>query len=215
MRLRWQAGTPRATADRLATVLGPPDEAIWDHVVFHLANATLEVAAGPPRGDPAGAADDRLALLPEDPDQQPSRERPVPVRVAAIGFASVDAQRFAAERGWQIISARRDAVLGAAASVVAGEARSGLRGLVLEPDTEGRIAASLARLGEGPAVLYLLPAGGLDEVRKRINRHGGRVTGEGAGPFGRAFALVGGAPWGPHVVVVESDASLPSTDIPD
>lgn len=51
--------------------------------------------------------------------------------------------------------------------------------LVLEPDTEGRLAASLARFGEGVAVIYL-----------------------GDGPFGAGRLIRGGRPWGPHVIVL-------------
>lgn len=51
---------------------------------------------------------------------------------------------------------------------------------VLEPDTEGRLAASLARRDEGVAVIYL-----------------------GTGPY-RAGRLKGGvSAWGPHVVVLD------------
>lgn len=53
--------------------------------------------------------------------------------------------------------------------------------VVLEPDTEGRIAASLARFGEGVAVIYL-----------------------GDGRAGPGRLLRGGGMWGPHVVLVGS-----------
>jgi hypothetical protein len=50
---------------------------------------------------------------------------------------------------------------------------------VLEPDTEGRLAASLARFGEGVAVIYL-----------------------GDGLIGSGRRVRGGRPWGPHVIVL-------------
>lgn len=51
--------------------------------------------------------------------------------------------------------------------------------VVLEPDTEGRVAASLARFGEGVAVVYL-----------------------GDGPAGPGRLVPSSKPWGPHVVLV-------------
>lgn len=51
--------------------------------------------------------------------------------------------------------------------------------LVLEPDTEGRLAASLARFGEGVAVIYV-----------------------GDGPIGPGRLVRGRKPWGPHVIVL-------------
>ena len=56
--------------------------------------------------------------------------------------------------------------------------------VVLEPDTEGRLAASLARFGEGIAVVYL----GADMVEP------GRL-------------VRGGPAWGPHVIVTGGGAS--------
>jgi hypothetical protein len=59
--------------------------------------------------------------------------------------------------------------------------------VVLEPDTEGRLAASLARFGEGVAVIYL-----------------------GDGPPGPGTLVRGGLPWGPHVILLgQHDADAP------
>jgi len=113
-------------------------------------------------------------------------------RLAGFGWATVDHERAELEldvildeaegggaRGpWEPIG--RDPVLGAgmwrqARAVSAADPEL----IVLEPDTEGRLAAALARHGEGVAVVYLGP---------------GR-----AGP-GRLIR--GGPAWGPHVVIV-------------
>jgi len=51
--------------------------------------------------------------------------------------------------------------------------------VVLEPDTEGRLAASLARFGEGVAVVYL-----------------------GEGRPGPGSLVPGGSAWGPHAVLL-------------
>jgi hypothetical protein len=128
---------------------------------------------------PAAAAGLSLAALP----------------IAAIGWATVDHERAMAEL---------DEALGGAAGATGADdepwrplprdgamgARAQVRGLgagmpalvVLEPDTEGRLAASLARFGEGVAVVYLgtLAAGGI----------------------GGARLVRGGPAWGPHVVVL-------------
>ena len=82
----------------------------------------------------------------------------------------------------------RDAAMGASARVRglgAGEPPL----VVLEPDTEGSLAASLVRFGEGVAVVYLDAATG-DAVTVRGRR------------------IPGGPAWGPHVVVLE-DAAAP------
>ena len=134
------------------------------------------VAAGVAIRATAAAADLSLAALP----------------IAAIGWATVDHERAmgeldAALRGGPGAAANpwrplpRDAAMGATAR---------LRGLgtgvpalvVLEPDTEGRLAGSLARFGEGVVVVYLgtLAAGGIG---------GGRL-------------VRGGPVWGPHIVVL-------------
>lgn len=107
--------------------------------------------------------------------------------IAGIGWATVDHER--AEREfdellgsagpWQPVE--RDAGLGAQ-----GWWRAGAGGgaepvlVVLEPDTEGRLAASLVRFGEGVAVVYL-----------------------GAGRP-RPGTLARGAPaWGPHAILLD------------
>lgn len=51
--------------------------------------------------------------------------------------------------------------------------------VILEPDTEGRLAASLARFGEGVAVIYF-----------------------GDGPPGPGTLMRGGPPWGPHAILL-------------
>jgi hypothetical protein len=54
--------------------------------------------------------------------------------------------------------------------------------VVLEPATEGRLAASLARFGEGIAAVYL-----------------------GNGPYRAGAVRPGGPAWGPHVVVLGAE----------
>jgi hypothetical protein len=119
--------------------------------------------------------------------------------IAAIGWATVDSERARADldavlsgdpgapqlQPWAPIE--RDPDLGARAWARAAADPGGAPALVvLEPDTEGRLAASLARFGEGVAVIYL---------------------GEGMPRPGRL--LRGGQAWGPHVVVVDSSEQTP------
>jgi hypothetical protein len=114
--------------------------------------------------------------------------------IGAIGWATVDEERARAELDGLLagdagapafspwLALERDADLGARRWIRAPfppEANAPAL-VVLEPDTEGRLAASLVRFGEGIAVLYL-----------------------GAAPPARG-RLLGGAPrWGPHAIVAE------------
>lgn len=89
------------------------------------------------------------------PDAQPNGPGPEPSgpRLAALGWATVDAERLAAQLGKPLIGEpQADPALGAAGYRVAS---TNLPLVLLEPVTEGRIAAALARLGEGPVALYL------------------------------------------------------------
>jgi hypothetical protein len=140
-------------------------------------------------------------------------------RLVALGWATVDLDRAAA--AWPSLrwaGVPRDALVGARAQlgepVPVAEGRTawhpGYRLLLLEPDTEGRIAAALARHGEGPAGLYVaLPAAAIAAARPRLARLGVRVV-RGAGPFGPAVALAGPPPSGPTLVLLR--LAGPATD---
>jgi hypothetical protein len=81
--------------------------------------------------------------------------------------------------------------------------------LLLEPATEGRLAATLARAGEGPAALYLMAGGGgLARLASDVGAPGGRPIVL-PGPLGPALLLSGGAPWGPHLLVVSQSPTAP------
>jgi hypothetical protein len=196
VRLRWESRTPLATARWLTDLLDLPLESPDDGSWIELGGASLEVA------EPAdgGSTDERLRVIDTAPlaVARPAR----PIAFAAVGFATVDTERAATERGWRLRGAAPDRILGADATIVIDPARV----LLLEPHTEGRVAASLARWGEGPAALYLVPSGSLEVAREAIRARGGRVTTMSSGPFGRQFAILGPRIWGPHIVLVESDA---------
>jgi hypothetical protein len=139
------------------------------------------------------------ALLEEASRRDPRLHDARPVDLVAVGVSTVDWERAArAVGGGEWISLPRDALLGATAHLAPGLGRPTV--MLLEPDTEGPLTASLARFGEGPAAIYVrAPA---------ISRHpsrAGRVAI--AGPFGPS-RLLPGPPWGPHVVALEPPATI-------
>lgn len=74
--------------------------------------------------------------------------------------------------------------------------------LLLEPSTEGRLAAALVRHGEGSVALYLLA----DAAASARARHAGfRLTAPGAGPFGSQRLVLEGPRWGPFLVLAGLD----------
>lgn len=118
-------------------------------------------------------------------------------RLLALGLATVDLERAADALGGLVERLPDDRLLGARA---ARPAEPGI--LLLEPATEGRLAAALARRGEGPAAVYLeVDERRLAEVAARLREQGETMT-EGAGPFGRQHLVRGGPPWGPGLVLV-------------
>jgi hypothetical protein len=89
---------------------------------------------------------------------------------------------------------------------------------LLEPSSEGRVAAALARDGEGPIAIYLRPAAGLDAWIVGAQARGTTIGARRPGPFGDEVILPG-AITGPHVLVTEgrdpvSAASPPGTIAP-
>lgn len=110
-----------------------------------------------------------------------------PPRLVAVGWATVDLERTLDDLGLEGVGASVDEpLLGARASRID---LGGTAVLVLEPTTEGRLAAALARRGEGICALYL--AGGRPEPTARPT---------GLGVAGRL--LPHDQPWGPFVIEV-------------
>ena len=74
--------------------------------------------------------------------------------------------------------------------------------LLLEPSTEGRLAAALVRHGEGFAVRYLLvDIGALDRARQA----GFTLSSGGHGPFGTQRLVLTGPRSGPFLVLAGLD----------
>jgi hypothetical protein len=114
-------------------------------------------------------------------------------------WQTVDVDRTVADLGLAAETVANDDVLGGQGVIV--RPRDGVPVVILEPSTEGPLAESLARHGEGDAGTYAVPPGGLDEAR----RGGFTLAREAQGPFGRE-ALVrmhAGSQTAPFTVIVD------------
>lgn len=125
---------------------------------------------------------------------------------------TVDLERALAELGLPpstVERAVRDDNLGARVVVI--EREPGMTVAVAEPTTEGRLAAALARQGEGQVGEYVaLPAvGSLDDVRRRARELGITLSSPAVGPFGVGVLVLGGPIGGYQMIVVEP-RSIPS-----
>lgn len=167
----WESADPWAAQARLSA-LGIPD---------------LSIAFAS-----CGAAGDRLVVEPD------VRTDPTDGSLAAIGWATVEIERAAAELGGVFEPAESDGLLGAFAAVSEGI-------VLLEPSTEGRLAATLARHGEGAAAIYVrAPERDLRHAVARAARLGLRFSRPALGPLGRSVLVLDGPIWGPHVLLLGS-----------
>jgi GNAT superfamily N-acetyltransferase len=89
----------------------------------------------------------------EDAIERARESAPAGTAVTGIGWSTVDLERAERELGLAFQDAAPDAILGARTRINTGHLTVPL--VLLEPATEGRLAASLARLGEGPVVTWL------------------------------------------------------------
>jgi len=150
------------------------------------------------------------------------------LRLVADLWATVDLERALRERGRspdEAGAALVDPLLGARVVVIVddittgdvpddapgGVGPGGAAIALAEPTTEGRLAASLARNGEGPAGQYLAVPDGdtIEAYRGRAHAAGVAISRVEPGPFGRSVLLLGRPVAGPHVIVVDR-RSLPS-----
>ena len=129
-----------------------------------------------------------------------------PLRIVT-GWATVELDRAEAEvaallglaTGVTLTEAAPDLVLGARCRIL----RSADTEIVLlEPSTEGRLAAGLARHGEGSLVAYLLVTAAAPERARRARF---QLSNEGAGPFGRERLVRSVPRWGPFLVLAGLD----------
>ncbi len=216
-RLTWQAEDPERLAAELARRLGAESSRHdWQEPAFaiSLGNATLEV----------------VPWRRESPSDDPLPGRPPGVRGRARRAREARADRAAAARpgtgvGWATVELDRaeselaewlageaadpaddvaDPILGARARRRVADGLPGEKIVLLEPTTEGRLAGSLVRDGEGPCALYVHPAGGLDAWLERARERGVGTSTIEAGPFGRSVLVAGGPVAGPHLLVVDA-----------
>ena len=129
-------------------------------------------------------------------------------RTIALGWATVDLDRAVEELGealrlptGRFVVAPDTRVLGARCRVADAILPDGSALAVLEPTTEGRLAAALARAGEGPAAIWLATAGARGPSPATTERDG-PFSAKHDGPFGPERLLLGGPVHGPHRLVV-------------
>jgi len=129
--------------------------------------------------------------------------------LAGIGWATVELERAARELGAALgidpgawVPAPRDALLGARAWSTLAPVDGGPAIVLLEPDTEGRLAATLVRFAEGVAAAYLRDAvvGAPAPVRASPDTRASAVAESALGP---ARVVLGGPAWGPHALLLE------------
>jgi hypothetical protein len=138
----------------------------------------------------------------------------------AIGWATVELDRALAELADATgVPADRFAIAGddellGARCLVAVDVLAGGHALVaLEPATEGRLAATLARQGEGPAVLWLTVADlSASSAAARGAARATELTLSSArgGPLGIERLLLGGPTHGPHRLLVGPPGTIRS-----
>ena len=136
-----------------------------------------------------------------------------PMRLAGVGWATVELDRAEAELDPWLGPAvdREDGTephLGARTRTRRSMGLPGHTLVLAEPVTEGRLAASLARDGEGPCALYLEPADGLEAWLRAAVLRGVTVSPVRPGPLGPSV-LIAGVPSGPHLVVVAGPEVVP------
>lgn len=124
-------------------------------------------------------------------------------RVLAVIWATVDRDRVVADLRLPVERLADDTLLGASVGLVQPAGADPIA--ILEPITEGRLAATLARHGEGFAGEYVAAPIGRDAIRAAAAA--GLVLGRPAdGPFGRSVLVLAGRVDGPHLVLVERPA---------
>lgn len=218
-RLTWQVADPTASAVELGHRLGvgirPGGSVPTAHLVA-LGSAELEVrpwVREGPHDVPRRAG--RLMLEPVlDGEEPPVADEMASLELVGLGWATVDLDRAEVDLGpWlgeRVGEGATDEHLGASVRLRSGGGLPGSWIVLLEPSTEGSVAASLARDGEGPCALYLWPSIGLDAWLTAAREERGVTTGRrGGGPFGDSIRLSGSSA-GPFVIIVERPIPLPA-----
>jgi hypothetical protein len=168
-----------------------PDRLRWVEATGRVEVATASAA----EGATAGAAEGATVGAESAPIRADGARGGV--RLLAVAVATVDLLRAAAALGGSGRDLPEDVLLGARV------ATTGMAGVLLaEPRTESRLAAALARHGEGPAALYVaVPPGAMGKLRARLIGLGERPR-DGDGPFGPQVLARTRPAWGPFVLLV-------------
>lgn len=221
--IEWRAADAALAAARLSVLLG---RTVSVGVPSRLDPAWLRVEAA------TDAREDRLALIaPRTTATAPRATATAPPArscahaapaegadgpaLLAIGWATIDLDRAARSilpearpgGGRTTTSTSRpgahwDESLGARSRLLPVRP-GGLPVVLLEPSTEGRLAAALARFGEGPAALYVrVGSEPLVSVAERLRRSGLMIGRVDHGPLGEQLLAPSSRPWGPHVLLV-------------
>lgn len=128
--------------------------------------------------------------------------------------ATVELERALAEHGavaTLAVTAADDPLLGARVVRIANRAPGAVGIAVAEPSTEGRLAAALARDGEGTAGRYVGVLVDLDVVRRLAAAAGVRLSPVETGPYGPEVLVLSSRAAGPHVLLVDVRA-VPSPE---
>ncbi len=126
----------------------------------------------------------------------------------AVGWATVELDRAARElsdllgSGGAFVDSPSSEALGARCRIGTAAAEGGVRIVLLEPETEGRLSATLARHGEGWVATWV-------SAPTALPSSVAQVSGARPGPFGEERLVLGGPVTGPHRLVVEAVPSRP------
>ena len=215
-RLTWQAEDPERLAADLAHRLGAEAKAhAWQEASFSIAlgNATVEVVPWrreSPSDDPLPGGRLVFEGVPGGLAAPAPAELP-PFALAGVGWATVELDRAESELGEWLAGEPpdpaddvADPILGARARLRVSDGLPGEQIVLLEPTTEGRIAGSLVRDGEGPCALYVHPSAGLDAWLEPARERGVGTSTVETGPFGRSALVAGGPVAGPHLLIVDA-----------
>lgn len=227
-RLTWQAADPASIVEGLGRWLGlvaVPDAAADGALVLRLGETELEVRPWQQEGtDDEPHPGGRLMFEPHRGPQPVGGADGTSASLVGVAWSTVELDRAETELGnWltgsdpaAALADGADAHLGARTRVRRTHALPGGRIVLAEPSTEGRLAASLARDGEGPCALYVAPAGGLEAWlgEARGNGLSTRAARRLDGPFGASVLLPPGSPAGPFILVVEGPPGGSSGPVP-
>jgi hypothetical protein len=138
----------------------------------------------------------------------------VPGRIVAVGWATVELDRAMAELGvalglpsGRFTDADPSVSLGARCLVAADGFQEGVSLVLLEPNTEGRLAATLARNDEGPAATWLAVER-LGQAAEILRESGTNLAHQETGPFGPERLILDGPIHGPHRLLIERPGTI-------